>query len=504
MASFTHLSGSAGAAGATSGAAGAAGGADGGTGESPQCNIEVYPPDVLFKALANVSGPTPNVLVSIHGGTSEESNYKAFAEWTKPYQTKATKGKAPWSLLTRANTVTVPADLIVVKIQKEYTNCVTDIWGWMEDDLRYLFSSPFWPLATGAASGQILDDSLLKHAQVYLPGDKFYNQWLQFDEEDYMGIWKIPGGPGVEPENLRGQVAQVRVPADPMRSYPDGAFPDGGAGGGMGDIPGIAEPNDSRAQYLAPGAGVTLLDWSLKATSAGDEGYEHADWRHFDMQTLLNYLSMPGYTQGSIAPGPWFPSARIKNLVAKGGEGVLAPVGLRVVYFFSCSPAPTSDNLHKESKALLGKHDKKSRQKVAEYIRDIRLKYRDAGHRCFLALRAQLQRLGRIAPMPKLASWHAVTAETPEEKRAGVEHFKLYWENREDDEFEGFPEQSFTDADESSQFTTSQIVRGLEGGGRVKKRRRRTRTRRRKRGRSKRGRKRRRRRTRRKRRKRKK
>ena len=106
------------------------------------------------------------------------------------------KGKADWALLDRAYTVTVPADLIVVKIQKEFTNCVTDISGWMEDDLKYLFSSPFWPLATTAVSDQILDDSLLKHAQVYLPGDKFYNQWLQFDEEDYMGIWKIPGGPG--------------------------------------------------------------------------------------------------------------------------------------------------------------------------------------------------------------------------------------------------------------------------------------------------------------------
>ena len=55
------------------------------------CNIAEYSPHVLFKAFANVAGPTPNLFVSIHGGTPEESNYKAFKEWVKPFQSKATK-----------------------------------------------------------------------------------------------------------------------------------------------------------------------------------------------------------------------------------------------------------------------------------------------------------------------------------------------------------------------------------------------------------------------------
>ena len=462
-----------------------------------------------------------------HGGTPEESNYKAFKEWVKPFQSKAQKGKADEALLDRAYTVTVPTDLIVVKIQKEFTNCVTDIAGWMEDDLKYLFSSPFWPLATTAVSDQILDDSLLKHVQVYLPGDKFYNQWLGFDESDYMDIWKIPGGHEgegrVEMGNLRGKVEAARVLADPMRSYPDGAFPDGGAGGGMGDITGMADANDTRAKYLPPGKGVSLKEWSYAATSEGDDLYEHADWRHFDMQTLLNYLSMPGYTQGDVAPGPWLSSKHVANFHAKSGGAGSVP--LRVIYFFSCSPAPTSANLHRESKALLGKHNHDSRSQVAEYIRDIRLRYRDAGHQCFLALREKMySSLRRAAPIPKLASWHAVTAITPEEKEYADQHFRLYWEDRSMDTYGDHPSQAFTAADsQSSMYSPSQIteedirssrfedpdddddsqrmdVGGVWGGRRYKKKR--TRKRRHRTRRRKRRRKRRRRRTRRKRRKR--
>ena len=332
----------------------------------PNCNVDNFSPHELFKAFANVDGPTPNLFVSIHGGAPEESNYKAFKNWMKGSGTKDKRH------LARAYTAKVPQDLIVVKLQKPMTNCTVDIEGRMEEDLRYLWSSPYW----GIAGESAMEKAIMRNMQIFLPGDFMYNQWLQFDESPYMGIWKIIGGiASSHPDTA--ERGMVHIDGDPRRSHLNGQYPDGGAGGGMGPAPkgGHAMANPGQGQFTEIGAGDTLKSWSEKATSSGDDQYEHSNWRHFDMQTLLNYLSMPGVTQSDVYPGPW-----LDPTTAAAAKGIVDSVKpthqpLRVVYFFSCSPSPVRKEMKKEAKALLGSGSATNTRKVRKFITTLRLKF---------------------------------------------------------------------------------------------------------------------------------
>ena len=141
----------------------------------------------LLKIFSNNSGPSPNIYVSIHGGELPAGYVDTYREKVKRIQ----PGADMRTELTQIFTAIVPDDLIVVKFSAPFCNNAGDAE--MEADLRYWWSSPLWTTSwevggSGAPAAQLL----LNHCTIYGPGQRLYNQWMVFDDSDYLDIFELP------------------------------------------------------------------------------------------------------------------------------------------------------------------------------------------------------------------------------------------------------------------------------------------------------------------------
>jgi len=398
----------------------------------------------LLKIFSNNSGLTPNIYVSIHGGELPSSNVDSYHAGVAAIKPDANMREEVLKLFTAI----VPADLIVVKFSVPFCNNLSDAV--MEADLRYWWSSPLWAATTtGMGPGGVAANILHETCTIYGPGQRLYNQWMGFDDSDYFNIYSLPH---FQPD---GRLAPNQPGSgDPRRAPRTASDFRGGAG------------NVNVGGATAWGQGITLKQWAKAAARVEDgENYtETLNYRHFDMQSLLNYLSTTTLrathagqpvVQHHIATGP-----RMNADFADRVADVPAPP-LRVVYFYSCAPRPDPENWISLVKALYPRP--KSNPPSAAFIRRSeeitqnifggRQVMYEQGQQCFRAIKTKLETLrgGGLLTRPQFNSWQVWCLQHPQiagqncnvvgseaewlegagggdPMTAAIDHFNLYWQ----------------------------------------------------------------------------